>query len=72
MPIQSDHCANCGARLTAHRTSLREIVAAAVCSSFLLAVLTLAGFIGYRWIELQQQRIFIYPFWHEPLESWTR
>jgi hypothetical protein len=41
-----------------------------VCGSLLLAVLTLAGYAAYQWIERQDQRFLDYPVWHEPLDSW--
>jgi hypothetical protein len=47
-----------------------EIVANTICGSVLLAVLVLAGFVAYRWID---RGAFIEnPIWHVPLEDWSR
>jgi len=35
----------------------------------LLAVLVLAGFVAYRWID--RGALFENPIWHEPLEDWS-
>ena len=47
-----------------------EIVANTICGSVLLAVLVLAGFIAYRWID--RGDFFENPTWHEPLDDWSR
>jgi hypothetical protein len=41
-----------------------------ICGSLLLAVLVLAGFVAYRWID--RGALFENPIWHEPLEDWSR
>jgi len=41
-----------------------------VCGSLLLAVLVLAGFVAYRWID--RGDFFENPTWHEPLDDWSR
>jgi hypothetical protein len=47
-----------------------EIVANTICGSLLLAVLVLAGFFAYRWID--RGAFFENPIWHEPLDDWSR
>lgn len=44
---------------------------AVVCGSVLLAVLMLAGYGTYQWIERQEHRLLDYPVWHEPLNDWS-
>ena len=68
-PIRSDRCEHCGTILTADPISMWEIVANTICGSVLLAVLVLAGFVAYRWID---RGTFIEnPIWHLPLEDWS-
>jgi len=69
-PIRSDRCEHCGAWLSWPRISIRETAANVVCGSLLLAVLVLAGFVAYRWID--RGALFENPIWHEPLEDWSR
>jgi hypothetical protein len=38
-----------------------------ICSVALLAVLMIAGYGTYRWIERQEHRFLDYPVWREPL-----
>jgi hypothetical protein len=71
MPIQNDRCEHCGASLTSNRNSIWETAAAVVGGSLLLAVLMLAGYGTYQWIDRQEQRFLDYPVWHEPLDSWS-
>jgi hypothetical protein len=66
MPIRNDRCSCCGSNLTSNRTSIWEKTAAVVCGSMLVAVLMLAGYGTYRWIERREHRLFDYPVWHEP------
>jgi hypothetical protein len=47
-----------------------EIVANTICGSVLLAVLVLAGFVAYRWID--RGPFIENPIWHVPLEDWSR
>jgi hypothetical protein len=68
--IRSDRCEHCGAWLSWHRISIRETAVDVVCGSLLLAVLVLAGFVAYRWID--RGALFENPIWHEPLEDWSR
>ena len=69
-PIRSDRCEHCGTILTADPISMWEIVANTICGSLLLAVLVLAGFVAYRWID--RGDFFENPTWHEPLDDWSR
>ena len=69
-PIRSDRCEHCGAWLNWPQISIRETAANVVCGSLLLAVLVLAGFVAYRWID--RGAFFENPIWHEPLEDWSR
>jgi putative effector of murein hydrolase LrgA (UPF0299 family) len=50
--------------------SIWEIVANTICGSVLLAVLVLAGFVAYRWID--REGSILQTVWHEPLEDWSR
>jgi hypothetical protein len=56
--------------LTEAAISIWEIVANTICGSVLLAVLVLAGFVAYRWID--RGAFFENPIWHVPLEDWSR
>jgi hypothetical protein len=47
-----------------------EIAANVVCGSLLLAALTFAGFVSYRWME--RHVTFDHPIWREPLDDWSR
>jgi hypothetical protein len=47
-----------------------EMAANVICGSLLLAVLTLAGYVSYRWME--RHVTFNHPIWHEPLDDWSR
>ena len=69
-PIRSDRCEHCGTILTADPISMWEIVANTISGSVLLAVLVLAGFVAYRWID--RGALFENSIWHEPLEDWSR
>jgi hypothetical protein len=69
-PIRSDRCERCGAWLSWTRISIRETAENVVCGSLLLAVLVLAGFVAYRWID--RGAFFENPIWHEPLDDWSR
>jgi len=69
-PIRSDRCEHCGTILTENPISMWEIVANTICGSVLLAVLVLAGFVAYRWID--RGALFENPIWHVPLEDWSR
>jgi hypothetical protein len=69
-PIRSDRCERCGAWLSRHRIPIRETAENVVCGSLLLAVLVLAGFVAYRWID--RGAFFENPIWHEPLDDWSR
>ena len=66
MPIRNDRCDRWGASLASNRTFIREKAAPVVFGSVLLAVLMLAGYGTYQWLERQEHRLFNYPFWHDP------
>lgn len=71
MPTRSNRCDLCGASLTSNQISIWEKLAAIVCGSVLLAVLTVAGYGTYQWLERQEHRVLDYPVWHEPLDYWS-
>jgi hypothetical protein len=46
------------------------MIAHTLCGILLLTVLTLAGYIAYKWLERNGNELFEQPVWHEPLDSW--
>ncbi len=68
---RGDRCENCGASSNATAFSIREIAGAVVFGGLLVALLALAGYVVYRWIERDGDMPFKPPMWHEPLDSWS-
>ena len=69
-PIRSDRCEECGASLNSAGIPVMEMAANVICGSLLLAALTIAGFVSYRWME--RHVTFDHPIWREPLDDWSR
>jgi hypothetical protein len=69
-PIRIDRCEHCGATLSSAQISIKEIAGSVVFGSLLLAVLTLADYVGNRWLE--HGTSLVHPAWREPLDDWSR
>ena len=69
-PIRSDRCEHCGANLNPPGISVMEMATNVICGSLLVAALTLAGFVSYRWMECHIT--FDHLIFHEPLDDWSR
>ena len=74
VPTSANHCERCGRSPGSSRRTIAELVAIALASCLLLATLTIAGFVAYRWmdgIDRGGRRLFDRPAWHEPLDDWS-